>query len=59
MDRHTEPVARHAYKTMMAGQVVAVPGFMNKVITQSVRVAPRATLRSIAAGLNRKRKAGS
>jgi hypothetical protein len=44
---------------MMAGQVVAVPGFMNKVITQSVRVAPRATLRSIAAGLNRKRKAGS
>jgi len=51
-----EPVARHAYKAMLAGEVVAVPGFKNKLITQSVRIAPRATLRSIAAGLNRKRK---
>jgi len=51
-----EPVARHAYKAMMAGRVVAVPGFMNKLVTQSVRIAPRATLRSIAARLNRKRK---
>jgi uncharacterized protein len=51
-----EPVARHAYKAMLAAEVVAVPGFKNKLITQSVRIAPRATLRSIAAGLNRQRK---
>lgn len=50
------PVARYAYRAMMAGRVVAVPGFMNKAIAWSVRVSPRATLRSIVAGLNRKRK---
>jgi short-subunit dehydrogenase len=53
-----EPVARHAYKAMMAGTIVAVPGFMNKLIAQSVRISPKSVLRSIAAGLNRKRKPG-
>jgi hypothetical protein len=43
---------------MMAGTIVAVPGFMNKLITQSVRISPKSVLRSIAAGLNRKRKPG-
>ena len=49
-------VARHAYRAMLAGNVVAVPGFMNKLIAQSIRIAPRAVVRAIAAYLNRKRK---
>jgi hypothetical protein len=50
------PVALHAYRAMMAGKVVAIPGLMNKLIAQSTRIAPRAWLRAIAAGLNRDRK---
>jgi short-subunit dehydrogenase len=50
------PVALHAYRAMMAGKVVAIPGLMNKLIAQSARFAPRAWLRAIAAHLNRKRK---
>jgi short-subunit dehydrogenase len=46
-------VARHAYRAMLAGTVVAVPGLMNKLMVQSVRTAPRTTLRSIVAKLNR------
>jgi short-subunit dehydrogenase len=53
-----EPVARHAYQAMMAGTVVAVPGFTNKMITQFVRISPRRVLRSLVAGLNRQRKPG-
>jgi short-subunit dehydrogenase len=49
------PVARHAYRAMMTGKVVAIPGLMNKLIVQSTRVAPRAWLRAIAASLNRNR----
>jgi short-subunit dehydrogenase len=49
------PVALHAYRAMMAGKVVAIPGLMNKLIAQSTRLSPRAWLRAIAAGLNRKR----
>ena len=51
-------VARHAYHAMNAGKIVAVPGLVNKMITWSVRISPRSTLRAITAGLNRKRKAG-
>jgi short-subunit dehydrogenase len=50
------PVALHAYRAMMAGKVVAIPGLMNKLIAQSTRIAPRAWLLAISAGLNRKRK---
>jgi short-subunit dehydrogenase len=50
------PVALHAYRAIMAGKVVAIPGLMNKLIAQSIRIAPRAWLRAISAGLNRKRK---
>lgn len=46
-------VARHAYRAMLAGTVVAVPGLMNKLMVQSVRTVPRTTLRSIVAKLNR------
>jgi short-subunit dehydrogenase len=49
------PVALHAYRAMMAGRVVALPGLMNKLIAQSTRIAPRVWLRAIVAGLNRKR----
>jgi hypothetical protein len=49
-------VARHAYQAMLAGKVVAIPGFSNKLIAQAVRVGPRAVIRAIAAYLNRKRK---
>ena len=48
-------VALHAYRAMSAGNVVAIPGLMNKLIVQSTRVSPRAWLRAIAARLNRKR----
>jgi uncharacterized protein len=46
-------VAQHAYRAMMKGDVMAVPGFKNKVGVQSLRFAPRAVVRSIAAKLNR------
>jgi short-subunit dehydrogenase len=51
-------VARHAYRAMMAGKVVAIPGFMNKLTAQCTRLAPRALLRGVVAYLNRKRKVG-
>src|SRR5215467_10424893 len=46
-------VALHAYRAMMKGDVIAVPGLKNKVGIQSLRFAPRAMVRSIAAKLNR------
>ncbi len=49
------PVALHAYRAMMAGKVVAIPGLMNKLIAQSTRLAPRAWLRAMVGGINRKR----
>jgi short-subunit dehydrogenase len=39
---------------MLAGKVVVVPGFMNKLTAQSIRIAPRAVVRAVAAFLNRK-----
>jgi short-subunit dehydrogenase len=45
-------VAGHAYRAMLAGKVVAIPGLMNKLIAQLVRISPRALLRSTTAGLN-------
>jgi len=50
------PVALHAYRAMMAGKVVSIPGLMNKLIAQSTRLSPRAWLRAISARLNSKRK---
>jgi hypothetical protein len=41
---------------MLAGEVVAIPGFMKKLLAQSVRFGPRAVIRKIAAGLNTPRK---
>jgi short-subunit dehydrogenase len=44
--RYTKPasaaeVARYGYKAMMQGKVVAVHGVLNKLMTQSIRTAPR------------------
>jgi hypothetical protein len=49
-------VARHAYRAMLAGKVVAIPGLMNKLIAQSIRISPRSVVRSVVAYLNRDRK---
>jgi short-subunit dehydrogenase len=45
-------VALHAYRAMQAGRVLAVHGAVNKVLTQALRVSPRAAATRIAAGLN-------
>jgi len=45
-------VARHGYRAMLAGTVVAIPGLQNKLSVQSVRIAPRAVVRAISAKLN-------
>jgi short-subunit dehydrogenase len=45
-------VAAHAYRAMMRGVVLAVPGARNKLTTQALRIAPRAMVRRIAAQLN-------
>jgi len=51
-----EKVARHAYRAMLAGDVVAIPGVMNELLAQSARMGPRALVRRIAASMNSPRK---
>lgn len=46
------PVARFAYKAMMAGKVMAIPGLRNKLVLQSQRLGTRAMVRAVAARLN-------
>jgi short-subunit dehydrogenase len=46
-------VAAHAYRGMMRGDTMAIPGFRNKLGLQSLRFAPRAIVRAFAARLNR------
>jgi hypothetical protein len=46
-------VARHAYRAMMSGRVLAIHGALNKMQIQSLRLSPRAVVRGIAARLNR------
>ncbi len=46
-------VARHGYRAMHAGKVIAIPGAKNKLTVQSVRFSPRSLARSLAARLNR------
>jgi short-subunit dehydrogenase len=48
----TREVAREAYRAMMRGDVVAIPGFRNKFRTATLRLAPRSVARNIAAQLN-------
>jgi short-subunit dehydrogenase len=47
-------VARHGYQAMMAGKVVAVPGFKNKLTTLLVRLGPRSAVRTAARWMNKK-----
>lgn len=49
-----EDVAAHAYEAMMQGEVLSVHGLLNWVSMQSVRLSPRAVVRSITAALNSK-----
>jgi uncharacterized protein len=46
-------VARYGYEAMLAGRAVAIPGAVNKILVQALRVSPRFMTRKIAARLNR------
>jgi short-subunit dehydrogenase len=46
-------VAAYAYRAMLRGKAVAIPGLRNKLGLQSLRLAPRATVRRLVAALNR------
>jgi short-subunit dehydrogenase len=48
-------VAREGYNAMMAGRSIVVPGLMNKITVQSVRVTPRAIVARIVKALNSER----
>jgi short-subunit dehydrogenase len=45
-------VASHAYRAMMRGKRMAIPGLRNKLLTQSVRLSPSSVLIGIAGSLN-------
>lgn len=45
-------VANHGYRAMMKGKRMAIPGFKNKFLVQTLRMSPRNTVISIAARLN-------
>ena len=47
-------VAAEAYEAMLQGEVIKVHGMVNWVLTQGVRISPRAVARSLAAGLNKR-----
>jgi short-subunit dehydrogenase len=49
----SEEVAGQAYRAMMAGKPMVVHGFKNKLGAELLRVSPRATVRAVAASLNR------
>jgi uncharacterized protein len=50
-------VAAHAYRAMMAGKAMAIPGFTNKAVVQLLRVSSRGMVRGIAARLNQSKGA--
>jgi short-subunit dehydrogenase len=45
-------VAEAGYRGMLAGKAIVIPGLMNRVMAQSVRVSPRSAVRKIARYLN-------
>jgi hypothetical protein len=53
-----DAVAERGYAGMMKGERVVVPGAVNKLLSQAVRVAPRRVLTLVAARLNRGRAEG-
>ena len=46
------PVARFAYQALMAGKVVAIPGFRNKLGLQIQRVSTRRLTRAVAGAVH-------
>lgn len=46
-------VARHAYRAMWRGRVIAIPGLTNKLAAFFVRLTPRALVRAVAAFMSR------
>lgn len=46
-------VAEHAYRAMLRGEAMAIPGLKNKAGVQSLRVAPRRVVLALTAKLNR------
>jgi short-subunit dehydrogenase len=47
-----DKVARHAYRSMMKGKVLAIEGLINWLTAFSVRLSPRALVRKIARWMN-------
>ncbi|MDP8982928.1 MAG: SDR family oxidoreductase [Acidobacteriota bacterium] len=45
-------VAEAGYRGMLAGKAIVIPGLMNSLMAQSVRVSPRSVVRKIARHLN-------
>ncbi|HYW49360.1 MAG TPA: SDR family oxidoreductase [Gemmatimonadaceae bacterium] len=45
-------VARQGWEGLLAGQRVVVPGWRNRLLTQSLRIAPRAIVARVSASLN-------
>jgi len=48
-----DKVARHAYRSMMKGKVLAIDGLLNWLTAFSVRLSPRALVRKLARWMNR------
>lgn len=49
-------VAKAAYKGMMAGKTLVIPGLLNKAIAMSVRFSPRKMVTAISRSLQEKAK---
>jgi len=47
-----DKVARHAYRSMMRGKVVAIEGLLNRLAAFSVRFSPRALVRKVTRWMN-------
>ena len=52
----SEDVARTAYKGMMAGKTMVIPGVLNRAIAMSVRVTPRKMVTAISRSLQERAK---
>ena len=48
-------VARAGFDGMMAGQAIVVPGVVNRIGVQAIRVTPRAIVRRMIRSINDKR----
>jgi len=46
-------VAEHAYRAMLAGKSLVIPGVRNKLGLQIQRISPRGVVRGVAARLNK------